>query len=129
MSRHDELHEGLRWLDTAAEDLRAARILMDGELNARACDEPWGHSVQKLAMDCQALSGSRNLDRWRRTASALDRFYVSTRYPNGLPDLTPEQTYFRDDAEAAIQQAEWLLRECRTLCESIARESGGTDHV
>jgi HEPN domain-containing protein len=31
-------------------------------------------------------------------AAALDRFYIPTRYPNGLPDLTPGKYYFQKDA-------------------------------
>jgi HEPN domain-containing protein len=117
---------------------------MDGGLHARACfaaqqcaekalkgvwhargEEPWGHSVQKLVMGCRGLDGAPDLERWRRTASALDRFYISTRYPNGLPDLTPEQSYFREDAEAAIRQAEWLLTECRRIYDVLASAGEG----
>jgi HEPN domain-containing protein len=39
-------------------------------------------------------------------AAALDRFYIPTRYPNGLPDLTPGKFYFQKDAEFAIGIAE-----------------------
>ena len=141
MSRTRELHEGQRWLDTAAEDLHAARVLMAGELHARACfaaqqcggkalkgvchangEEPWGHSVQKLVMACGALAGTPDLLKWRKAASALDRLYIATRYPNGLPDLTPEQSYFREDAEEAIRQAEWMLGECRQMHRSLTLE-------
>ncbi len=37
MRRHADLHEGRRWLDTAREDLRAARMLRDAGMPAHAC--------------------------------------------------------------------------------------------
>ena len=36
------------------------------------------------------------------TAAGIDRFSVPTRYPNGLPDLTPEEAFFEKDAARAI---------------------------
>jgi HEPN domain-containing protein len=39
-------------------------------------------------------------------AAKLDRFHIPTRYPNGLPDITPDQAYFKEDAESAIAIAE-----------------------
>ena len=35
----------------------------------------------------------------------LDRYYIPTRYPNGLPDLTPGQVYFRRDAEVCLESS------------------------
>lgn len=37
------------------------------------------------------------------------QIYISTRYPNGLPDITPEKAYFEEDAQAAIDIAETIL--------------------
>jgi HEPN domain-containing protein len=41
----------------------------------------------------------------------LDRYYIPTRYPNGLPDLTPGQVYFRKDAEICLESGDrlWTL--------------------
>jgi len=47
-------------------------------------------------------------------AAALDRFYIPTRYPNGLPDLTPGRYYFQKDAEFAICIAESIITRIRT---------------
>ena len=52
---------------------------------------------------------------WLTTGAKLDRFYIPTRYPNGLPDLTPEQSFFRHDAEEALEGATWMLQNCRRL--------------
>ncbi len=39
----------------------------------------------------------------------LDRYYIPTCYPNGLPDLTPGQVYFRRDAEICLESSHQLL--------------------
>jgi HEPN domain-containing protein len=39
----------------------------------------------------------------------LDRYYVPTRYPNGLPDITPDMAYFQSDAEHAINLAKVII--------------------
>jgi hypothetical protein len=36
------------------------------------------------------------------TAVKLDRLYIPTRYPNGLPDITPELAFEPDDAQHEI---------------------------
>ena len=42
-------------------------------------------------------------------AKALDKLYIPTRYPNGLPDLTPAEVYTDADARQAIQAAEKII--------------------
>ncbi|MBI3742482.1 MAG: hypothetical protein HY257_12105 [Chloroflexi bacterium] len=41
----------------------------------------------------------------------LDKFYTlrATRYPNGLPDLTPGQVYTREDAQRGLEATRALL--------------------
>ena len=142
MSRREDLYQAKRWLDTARGDLQAARTLMDSGHHAHACfasqqcgekaikaiwyalgEDPWGHAIQKLVMQCPARGRIGDLNRWVETAASLDRFYIPTRYPNGLPDLTPEETYFQRDAEQALEQGEWLQARCRELVDAIRRES------
>ena len=137
MSRSEDRHQGQRWLDTAEEDLRAARALMASDLFAHACfaaqqcgekavkalwyangDDPWGHSIQKLIAECPVLS-SAHRDEWVERGAFLDRFYIPTRYPNGLPDLTPEQSYFRTDAEGAVKEAQAMMHHCRVVLSQL----------
>ena len=44
-----------------------------------------------------------------KDGTLLDRYYIPTRYPNGLPDLTPGQVYFRKDAELCLESSHRLL--------------------
>ncbi len=128
MSQSKDRHEAERWLETAREDLRAAHALQAADLYSHACfmaqqcgeksikalwyligHEPWGHSIQKLLMEYPEPHRISDLEEWQQRAAWLDKFYVPTRYPNGLPDLTPGQTYFAQDAEQAIDQATFFL--------------------
>jgi len=33
-------------------------------------------------------------------------YYIPTRYPNGLPDLTPGEVYREDDSDRGLRSAE-----------------------
>ena len=128
MSRTEDRHDAARWLATATEDLVVARVLAAGGHHAHACfhaqqaaekavkaiwrargQEPWGHSVQKLLMDLPEVGGSECPEHLVQVAAVLDRLYIPTRYPNGLPDLTPEQSFFESDSTAALANARLVL--------------------
>jgi HEPN domain-containing protein len=50
-----------------------------------------------------------DVDGLAEEAALLDSFYIPTRYPNGLPDLTPGQIYGKEDAQQGIEAAEVLF--------------------
>ena len=79
--------------------------------------EPWGHSVQKLAMEYPRPEELTERDRWIQAGAFLDRLYIPTRYQNGLPDLTHEQVYLQVDAEQALELAGWLVEAARRIVE------------
>ena len=56
---------------------------------------------------------SKLLEELMEQASVLDRYSIPTRYPNGLPDLTPGKYYFRKDALLCIDAAQRLLDQAR----------------
>jgi len=45
----------------------------------------------------------------------LDRFYIPTRYPNGLPDITPDEAFADEDAEKCITYSNKILDEVRSI--------------
>jgi HEPN domain-containing protein len=47
--------------------------------------------------------------RWLETGAKLDRYFIPTRYPNGLPELTPDEAYFEEDAQGALLLAQNLI--------------------
>jgi HEPN domain-containing protein len=128
MSQSEDRHEAQRWLDTAADDLRAARTLAEAGFHAHACfaaqqcaeksvkaawylieTAPWGHSVQRLVEEFPMRDRLDDGDDLIEKARVLDRLYVPTRYPNGLPDLTPEKSYSLVDSQQSITCADHFL--------------------
>lgn len=132
MSRDKELYEAQRWLETGNEDLGAARALLEKDKFSHACffaqqagekalkalwffigEDPWGHSIQKLISEFPDPSIRNLMENLIEEASVLDRYYIPTRYPNGLPDLTPGKYYFRKDVLLCIDAAQRLLDRVR----------------
>jgi len=132
MSHRANRHEAERWLRTAEEDLRAAQTLREHAMYAQACfyaqqsgekaikslwylcdADPWGHSVQRLITEYPHPDDIPDRGEWIRQAALLDQFYIPTRYPNGLPDLTPGQVYRQEDAARGLAAARYLAAACR----------------
>jgi HEPN domain-containing protein len=128
--------EAGRWFKTAQGDLESARILTVNGKFAHACfhcqqasvkamkaiwyrldADPWGHSITKLVQDLEHvdLNIYKQLEPLKRCAVLLDRFYITTRYPNGLPDLTPDDTFIDEDAKACTENANRILEAAARL--------------
>lgn len=121
---HDEAR---RWYEDAAYDLDTARYLAQGARYNTACfmgqqaaakavksflygqgvEEPWGHSVDTLIAD--ASSYDTCLAAVRDLGAVLDKYYIPTRCPNGLPGGLPSKAYTVDDARQATAAAERIL--------------------
>jgi HEPN domain-containing protein len=134
MSLTKNVLEAYRWWDTARDDLQAAETLMASKMYAHTCfncqqsgekamkalwfsvdGDPWGHSIQKLVADFPQQELLKEKGQWLLFAATLDKFYIPTRYPNGLPDLTPSQSYTSEDAQTALDRAKFLLDQVRLL--------------
>jgi len=130
MSVEKNKHEANRWFKTAEDDLDSSRVLHQNRKYAHACfhaqqagekalkaiwyladADPWGHSISKLINDLQQvdLKLHSRLEPIKKNAILLDRFYIPTRYPNGLPGITPAEAYLEEDAIGCIEQAEKIL--------------------
>lgn len=119
----DPKGEGKRWLDQARRDLDAARTIcaqgfwwitcfqaqqaaekaVKALLYASGERLVLGHSVAEL------LKAAAGVDAvfagYVGDGSLLDRFYIPTRYPNGLPGGIPADAYSKADAEQALEKA------------------------
>lgn len=134
MSQSKSRYEAERWWLTAQDDLEAAKTMHETSkfshawfLSQQSAEkaikalwlaidgDPWGHSIQKLVMQYPEQNMLQDMKTWLTNAAYLDKFYISTRYPNGLPDLTPGQTYILQDSEQAIERAGFFLEETRKL--------------
>ena len=129
MSQSKSQYEAQRWLLTAQEDLDAAKTLHEAGKFSHACflcqqsaekamkalwfaidNDPWGHSIQKLVLEFSQKNMLADIDKWRAFASYLDRFYIPTRSPNGLPDLTPSQVYSHKTLNKQSKQPVFLWK-------------------
>jgi len=136
MSQTRNRRQADRWLQTAEEDLRATRTLLQAGLYAQACfyaqqsaekavkslwyrvdAEPWGHSVQRLVTEFPLPESLPDREQWIEHGALLDKFYIPTRYPNGLPDLTPGEVYRQSDAQRGLEAARQLVEKCREWLE------------
>jgi HEPN domain-containing protein len=128
--------EAERWVVTARDDLDTAVILKERGKFAHSCfhaqqagekavkavwymadADPWGHSIKKLIDDLEQI----DLDSFNvlkvliRPGMILDRYYIPTRYPNGLPDLTPEMAFIDEDAQICLEYARLIVEKVETV--------------
>ncbi len=126
MRRPEE--EAERWLAQARDDLRFAVWLLNEDrffdkgcfiaqqaaekaakagLYGQGARTVLGHSVLQLI---DRLSSSfLDMAPLRDAARLLDRFYIPTRYPNGLPGGAPYDHFVRQDLEQAVAHAEKIV--------------------
>jgi HEPN domain-containing protein len=122
--------EATRWLQTAENDYDAAIILFEHKKYSLSCfhaqqaaekatkalfysvgDDPWGHSITKLLtlFSEKNVKFSKRLSSLEDGAKRLDQFYIPTRYPNGIPDVSPDQAYGSEDAKSGLKYARRFL--------------------
>jgi HEPN domain-containing protein len=123
----DAKREAERWLEQAKRDLAAAETIFAQRLWWIACFQSQqaaekavksflygagqrmvlGHSVAELIREAAAHKPA--FADLTASAAALDRFYIPTRYPNGLPGGIPADSYTEHDAQQAIDTAKAVL--------------------
>lgn len=128
----DPSAEGQRWLAQAERDLAAARDLartghfnvacfqaqqaaekaVKAVLYALGAEDVFGHSVRELVRT--AAGSAPALARLDDAAMRLDRFYIPTRYPNGLPGGIPADAFTAEDATQAISYGEAIVGTARS---------------
>jgi HEPN domain-containing protein len=126
--------EARRWFQEAQADLAVVRTLRGAGHHAAACFHSQqaagkalkallyalgarvvlGHSVRELARQCEghdpAFAGAAD------DTALLDQFYITTRYPNGLPaPAIPSQSFTSSQAQAAQVATERVIRLVETF--------------
>ena len=136
MSREKNEIEAKRWLVTAESDFESAQILFDNGQHAHSCfhaqqaaekavkalwykldADPWGHSIKKLIDELEEIDDEAHIriKDLSRAGVVLDRFYIPTRYPNGLPDITPDMAFYPEDSQTALNMSRSILDRVTTL--------------
>ena len=136
MSTEKNRREAFRWLTTAQDDLDSAVILRKNGKFAHSCfhaqqagekavkalwyladADPWGHSIMKLIDDLENvdLKLHDRLKSLSRLGMVLDRFYIPTRYPNGLPDITPDAAFTDEDADTCIEHSGKIIETVHSI--------------
>jgi HEPN domain-containing protein len=123
----DALNEGMRWPFQAKQDLDDARYNLEGNRYHLACflsqqsaekalkaslyakgeGMVLGHSVAELCRRVASLDSE--LETIRKKAATLDKYYIPTRYPNGLPGGIPAEAFEKRDADRAIEIASEVI--------------------
>lgn len=84
----------------AAEKALKAFLFLKGE------DLIITHSIFKLIQKCSGYDGAfKSIEHCRE----LDKYYVPTRYANGLPDVVPHEFYSLEDATKCVEYAETVI--------------------
>ena len=87
----------------------------------------WGHSVTMLLTNLPETHCPPEtlVDR----AKALDKHYITARYPNGFEQGAPLDYYTRPEAERSIQDAQAIVHFCENILVGLAEGEGETqDH-
>ncbi len=127
--------QAILWLGQAEDDLAAARALESAGRYAQACFmcqqagekalkavwyffgiEPWGHSLSNLIEEIEIESVKQRLMPLKEAAASLDKLYIPTRYPNGLPNMMPRDAYFNKDSSEAVAAAIEVLETAKAAC-------------
>lgn len=124
--------EATRWMQQSEDDFKFAQWVLSekvffdkgcfiaqqaGEKALKAClyalgrRSVMGHSLFELSNELSQKDSrfSPLMD----AAKQLDRFYIPTRYPNGIPGGSPFQVFDRQDLKAAVEALEQVMVVCR----------------
>ena len=130
MSQENYKEDSIRWLRQARADIKAAQGSIKNNSYEWACFQsqqaaekalkalwyyysfdPRGHSVAKLIQEFPQNKIKESLNSLLNKAKELDKLYIPTRYPNGLPDLTPSEIFTREEAAKAVESSKIIIKE------------------
>lgn len=125
--------EALRWLEQAESDLGFAEVGVREGYHAQACF-PCQQAAEKALKALHYVGAARlvlghslvellepltpkhpPLEALREGARQLDQYYVTARYPNGLPGGTPAGVFTRSQAAQAVRYARDFIDAARAL--------------
>lgn len=116
-----------RWFAQAEKDLDDAVFAASGERYSLCCflsqqaaekavkaflylqgvEFVWGHSIAELCEDASVFD--KQFTVLKKFGSSLDKYYITTRYPDGLPGGIPAEAFADDDAKMALEKARKII--------------------
>lgn len=114
--------EAMRWYRQAEQDLKDAQYLLEGDRFNLACllsqqsvekalkaylysrpgvESARGHSVATLCEEAEKFDPG--FSEWTGKVAPLDKYYLTSRYPNSLPGGIPSKAFSREEAETSIE--------------------------
>lgn len=133
--------EARRWILQAEDDLRFVewvlkeKVFFDkgcfvsqqaGEKALKSClyasgeRRVLGHSLFEMVIDL--INKDNIFEEIRNEAKRLDRFYITTRYPNGLPGGSPFQIYTKEDLEKAHDDLRKIFKISKSFLNKLGIE-------
>ena len=119
----------LDWLKQAEKDIEKAKLDLEASYYEWACftaqqaaekaikalfqqlhAQAWGHGTKSLLENLPYEDRFTCLD----DAKFLDKLYIPTRYPNGLPQGIPHDYFTKKDAEQAIEAVLRIYEWCKS---------------
>ncbi|MCX7795744.1 MAG: HEPN domain-containing protein [bacterium] len=133
--RKSSREEARRWFRQAQCDFDDALYLLEGGRFNTACfwaqqcaekalkaflyfkgiEIVLGHSTAELCHN--AMEFDPDFESIASISASLDKYYIPTRYPNGLPGGVPAEAYTKDDAQVAVSMAQRILEFVRSKLE------------
>ena len=122
------LSEAQRWLQQAKHDFEVAQWSAKGGFWSHVCfmaqqagekalkaflyakgeRNVVGHALLVLVRRCVRHEAS--FEEMESLCRKLDKFYVITRYPDGLPGLVPSEYFDEDEATQSLEAANFILQ-------------------
>lgn len=76
-----------------------------------------GHSLFEMIIEL--IQRDRIFEEIQNQAKRLDRFYITTRYPNGLPGGSPFQIYTKADLSGAYDDLKKIFKISRNFLKTL----------
>ncbi|TFF89534.1 MAG: HEPN domain-containing protein [Promethearchaeota archaeon] len=116
------------WLEEAKWDYNNAKILLENDryntvvfTSQQAAEKAikallfycnlngWGHSIFSLLIKYKEKI-NREIEDIKSDALFLDKHYITTRYPDSLPGISPHIAYTKEEAKNSIEKAKKIIK-------------------
>jgi HEPN domain-containing protein len=140
MSEIKDRNHAKQWIRQAIDDHESAVVLMNAGKYPQSCfffqqaaekaikalwyaygEEPWGHAVSRF-METFPEDTVRDalVSELLDEARELDKFYIPTRYPNGLPsDLIPADAYTKTNAVTGKDMSQKIINRIQVILQHV----------